>query len=109
MKRILILVEGQTEETFVRDVLAPHLLKFGVALEYTIVKTKKVLDGPDYAGGLFNYRRFRDDIFALLGDSNALAVTTLIDFYGFPPKFSRRPNLSAAKPHRRREQRSKTT
>ncbi len=25
MKRVLVLVEGQTEERFVKDVLAPHL------------------------------------------------------------------------------------
>ena len=98
MKRILILVEGQTEETFARDVLVPHFLQFGIVLQYTIVKTKKVLDGPDYAGGLFNYKRFRDDIFSLLKDSDAVAVTMLMDFYGLPLNFPGRATLPSGTP-----------
>ena len=101
MKRILILVEGQTEETFVRDVLLPHLLQFGIALQYTIVKTKKVLDGPDYAGGLFNYNRFREDILSLLRDSDAVAVTMLMDFYGLPQNFPGRCTLPDGTPYER--------
>ena len=33
MRRVLILVEGQTEERFVKEVLAPHLWDFGVHID----------------------------------------------------------------------------
>lgn len=36
MKKILVLVEGQTEETFVRDVLDPHLHAFDKLLVPTL-------------------------------------------------------------------------
>jgi hypothetical protein len=103
MSRIHILVEGQTEETFIRDVVAPHLLAYGVYTHYTILKTKRVLDGPDFAGGVGNkansYRRFKDDITRLLYDSNIVAVTTFVDFYGLPPDFPGRANLPPGSPY----------
>ena len=37
MKHLHILVEGQTEETFVRDVLTPHLLEFDLFLNPVIL------------------------------------------------------------------------
>ena len=37
MRRVLILVEGDTEERIVKDVLVPHLLDRGVVLQVTKV------------------------------------------------------------------------
>jgi hypothetical protein len=39
--RVNILVEGQTEETFVRELLAPHLVGFQVYLTPRIIETSK--------------------------------------------------------------------
>ena len=39
MKRLLVLVEGQTEEAFVRDVLTPHLNEHRVHPESVLLKT----------------------------------------------------------------------
>lgn len=46
MQRVLISVEGQTEEIFVRDVLAPHLADAGVAARHVILKTKRPAGAP---------------------------------------------------------------
>jgi hypothetical protein len=48
MKRVLILVEGQTEETFVRDVLAPHFLARNVALTPKLLVTRRVKSGGHF-------------------------------------------------------------
>ncbi len=39
MKRVCIVCEGQTEETFVRDVLAPALHDLGLSLIPEMVET----------------------------------------------------------------------
>jgi hypothetical protein len=83
LNRVLLLVEGQTEERFVKDVLQPHLWPFGVSLEPKTVTTKTVVGGPSHKGG-GDFTKLAADIRRLLGDSNAVAVTTMFDFYGFP-------------------------
>lgn len=91
MKRILILVEGQTEERFIKDVVYPYLLGFNLAIIPTIVETKKLVGAPSHKGG-GDFSKFKADVLDLLGDTHASAVTTLYDFYGFP----KIPNVSDA-------------
>ncbi len=93
MKRVLILVEGQTEERFAKGVLAPHLMAHGIVLTPTIVVTKRVRGGPHHKGGVLAYRQVRGDLVRLLGDSNASAVTTMLDYYGLPDDFPGRNTL----------------
>lgn len=83
MTKVLLSVEGQTEETFVRDVLQPH---FGSALTLTpvLLKTRPVPDGPDFRGGYVTFDKMQKEVRRLLGDTNAVAVTTLYDLYGIP-------------------------
>ena len=52
MKRVLILVEGQTEETFVRDLLEPHLSRRGVFPVPILAKTKRTTSGQTFKGGI---------------------------------------------------------
>ncbi|MCP3963536.1 MAG: DUF4276 family protein [bacterium] len=87
MKRVHVLVEGQTEETFVRDVLAPHLLDFEVALIPVVAATKRVLSGLKFKGGVTSYEKLKRDLERLLGDTDARAVTTMIDYYALPADF----------------------
>lgn len=87
MKRAHVLVEGQTEETFVRDVLRPHLAARGVDLTPIVAATKRVKAGGKFRGGIVSFGQFRRDVNPLLGDSGTIAVTTMIDFYGLPPDF----------------------
>jgi Domain of unknown function (DUF4276) len=82
LNRVLLLVEGLTEERFVKDVLQPHLWPFGVSLEPKTVTTKLVLGAASHKGG-GDFTKLLADIRRLLGDSNAVAVSTFFDFYGF--------------------------
>ncbi|MCB9740839.1 MAG: DUF4276 family protein [Deltaproteobacteria bacterium] len=92
MMRLLVLVEGQTEEVFVKDVLAPHLVRFGVyAAATTVGKVHAQRAGQQRRGG-GHFRHWRNDLLRLLGNRQdaGVRVTTLFDLYGLPEDF---PNL----------------
>lgn len=84
MKRLLILVEGPTEERFVKLVVSDHLLSRSVIVVPRILLTKRVDSGPNFKGGVTNWNQIKRDLRNLLGDTNAAGITTLIDYYGLP-------------------------
>jgi Domain of unknown function (DUF4276) len=92
MSRVLILAEGQTEERFIKDVLAPHLAALNVYVRASVVRTKEPPAGSPFKGGLLNYGKVEKDVFRLLDDTNAI-VTTMLDLYGLPKDF---PGLGGA-------------
>ena len=87
MKRVLILVEGQTEERFVKDVLSPRLWRRNVDPVPKIAITKRIKSGSDFKGGITDYGKVTRDLYRLLGDTGIEAVTTMIDYYGLPSGF----------------------
>lgn len=93
MRRIHILVEGQTEETFARDVLGPHLLRSEIVLHSTILSTKRIKAGGKFRGGVTSYPQVRREVRNLLQDTGVAAVTTMIDYYGLPDDFPGMPSL----------------
>ena len=95
MRRIHILVEGQTEEIIVRDVIAPALMP-DIWLEPVLLTTKRPAGGPSYKGGVSSWKKIETDIRLLLRDSSVSHVTTLLDYYGLPndcPGMSTRPSI----------------
>jgi len=85
VKRIHVLVEGFTEETFVNMVLAPHLVNYNIFADATSVYTKIVGGRRAYRGGVNSYGKIKNDLVNLLkGDPSACAVTTMFDYYAFP-------------------------
>jgi len=101
MKKVLILVEGQTEETVVRDVLSPYLANRGAYLEPIILKTKREKWGTTFKGGIRSFDQVRRDLLPLLGDTSVAAVTTLIDYYGLPQDFPGMGSRPASDPYAR--------
>lgn len=83
MKRVCVVCEGQTEETFVRDVLAPAFYDLGLNLIPEMVETS-----PGHKGGALKYDRVKRHLRNTLRQSSAPVVTTLFDLYrldvGFP-------------------------
>ncbi|MDP2823363.1 MAG: DUF4276 family protein [Sulfuritalea sp.] len=87
MTRLLVLVEGQSEETFVNRTLTPHLAAHGVFVAKPIlIWTKRLARGGGYRGGVSDYQQIRSSLNPLLRD-NAAWVTTLIDYYALPADF----------------------
>ncbi len=86
MKLIHVLVEGQTEQAFVNQILQPHLLRLGIIANPVILYTKRT-STRKYKGGIQSYQKVRKQILELLGDTHAVLVTTMIDLYGLPEHF----------------------
>lgn len=91
MTRLIVVVEGPTEEVFVKKVVAPHLLVHRVYTSATVVgkavAQRRGAGGRGGGGG--HFRHWRRDLERVLGnDSSAeLRVTTLFDLYGLPADF----------------------
>ncbi|MBN1486418.1 MAG: DUF4276 family protein [Anaerolineae bacterium] len=84
MKYLTISVEGQTEETFVREVLHPYFIEHDLWLNPILLTTRHVPNAPNRRGGFLSYSKMRKELLTLLGDSSVIAVTTIYDFYGLP-------------------------
>jgi len=87
MNRVLVSAEGQTEETFVREVLRKHLWNFNVDLNPVVITTHRVKQGLKFKGGVLSYGQTQNEVMRLLRDTNAVAVTTLYDLYHLPKDF----------------------
>lgn len=84
-----MIVEGQTEETFVRDTLRPFLAESGV-----YVNVRRVQTGRDkhnkhviYRGGLSNYQKLHDDLLRWIKEDSNAWFSTMIDLYALPDNF----------------------
>jgi hypothetical protein len=87
MTRLLMLVEGQSEEIFVKKTLTPFLAERGVYVQSLIVLwTKRIPSGGGFRGGVSNWNQIRKSLAPLTYDTDAW-VTTLLDFYGLPDDF----------------------
>jgi|APTNR8051073442_1049403.scaffolds.fasta_scaffold07480_6 hypothetical protein len=96
MTRLLMLVEGQSEEIFVKHTLAPHLAQHGVFVESPIVLwTKRLPSGGGFRGGVSNWNQIRRNLLPLTRDGDAW-VSTLLDFYGLPEDFPGLPEALGA-------------
>ena len=96
MRRGLVLVEGQTEELFIKNVLQPYLwTRTSLWLIPTILATKVVKSGAHFKGGVSSYAQVHRDVHKLLQDANVAVITTLMDYYALPtdfPGMSTRPS-----------------
>lgn len=85
--RLNIITEGQSEETFVRDVLAPYLGERGTYAVARSVETSRRRGVGLYRGGLRNYLKARNDIERWLSEDSGAFVTTMFDLYRLPASF----------------------
>lgn len=88
--RALVLVEGQTEEAFVKRVLSPHYDNFGLYFRPTIIETKQVLSGGAFRGGVTSFSQFKRHVVRLLGSArnpDEAIVTSMVDYYRLPNDF----------------------
>ncbi|WP_372424284.1 DUF4276 family protein [Salinarimonas chemoclinalis] len=83
MVRLAVHVEGQTEERFVEDVLAPHLEALGVFPQPVLIATGRNADGSRARGGGVNLDRVCLQLRRLLAGFPDGHVTTFYDLYAF--------------------------
>jgi hypothetical protein len=82
MSRLCILVEGQTEEAFVRELLVPHYARLGRFITPIIVSTS-----PGYKGGVVSYAKVKPQIVRLCRQDSDAFVSTMFDLYALPTDF----------------------
>lgn len=82
MSRAYLLVEGQTEEAFVRELLEPHFVRLGLYLSPIIVSTS-----PGHRGGVVSYAKVRPQILRLCRQDAGAHVSTMFDLYALPGDF----------------------
>ncbi len=82
MSRLHIHVEGETEETFVNEALAPHLYGHG----YTKVSARLVGNARqrDRRGGIRGWNSVRNDLLTHLKEDLGCLATTMVDYYAVP-------------------------
>lgn len=83
MKRLYILCEGQTEETFVNILLSPYLRSVGVIVIPIICMTKRT-PTKKYRGGVSNFTKIKNELQRLCSEHPHEMVTTMFDLYAFP-------------------------
>ncbi len=88
MIRLNVIAEGQTEQTFVRDVLVEHLAGHEVFASVRCVETGR-RGAKIFRGGVTSYQKARRDLVLWMKeDSKADAYfTTMFDLYGIPKDF----------------------
>jgi hypothetical protein len=91
--RVNVVAEGQTEETFVRDLLTEFLAHRGAYVAVRCVMTGRRRE-TIYRGGMTSYARARRDIQRWLHEDPSAHLTTLFDLYRLPGDF---PGLDQAK------------
>lgn len=82
MARIIVHVEGQTEESFVKDILAPHLYNFGFDKV-----SPRLLGNPRarlFRGGIKSWESVRKEIINHLKEDAGSFSTTMVDYYALP-------------------------
>ncbi|WP_082032116.1 DUF4276 family protein [Nocardia vulneris] len=82
--RLHFLVEGQSEEIVVNNVLEPYLAGRGWTVTQSIVTTRRPAGGPNHRGGMSSWSKVEREIKLLLRNSSLDVLTTLFDFYAFP-------------------------
>ena len=82
MSRLLVHVEGQTEEDFVNRVLAPYLFDRG----YANVSARLLGNARQRMrrGGIRAWKSVRNDILNHLEQDQKVFVTTMVGYYGLP-------------------------
>jgi hypothetical protein len=93
MSRIHVIVEGPTEETFVRDVIVPYFAGRQIYITYSIVHTKIVVDGPNFVGGTVSYDKFKYDATKILRNPSINLLTTMFDLYGLSSTYPGRSSV----------------
>lgn len=72
---IFIVVEGSTEQTFVREVLAPQMAHKGIYLHSALIGK------PGHKGGDVRFERAKNDIGHFLKQRNETFVSTMFDYF----------------------------
>lgn len=72
---VFLVVEGQTEQTFIRDILAPEMAQKGIYLHAALIGK------PGHKGGDIRFERAKEDIGNFLAQRDDIFVGTMLDYF----------------------------
>ncbi|MCP4690520.1 MAG: DUF4276 family protein [Desulfobacterales bacterium] len=78
---VYIVVEGPTEQTFVRDVLAPGMAPKGIYLN------AQIIGQPGHKGGDIRFARAVKDIGKYLKQRKDIIISTMFDYFRIDPRW----------------------
>lgn len=73
---VVVLVEGQTEQKFVNEVLSPYMAAKNIFLTPIVISKK------GQKGGDVKFQRVKTDICNHLKQRNDTIISTFVDYYG---------------------------
>lgn len=82
MNYVYVLVEGETEEKFVKEILNPHF------------QAKNIFLHPVNLGGVSVYEDIKNQLQSLLQNSAYSLVTTMIDLYACPSDMPKKSEIN---------------
>ncbi len=80
---VYIYCEGQSEESFVNELLYPYLLGMNIFAMPIIASTKRTAN-KKYRGGIVGYEKSKSELLRICKGHKHELVTTLIDYYALP-------------------------
>lgn len=86
MKRLIIIVEGQTEEEFVNQVIAPYFSTKGILSVVPI----KIATSSTSKGGFVNYQHLKNDVLKRIRESDII-ISTFVDYFRIPTSIPNYP------------------
>ena len=82
---IYVLVEGETEERFIKDVLDPYLNRRSIHMRIVPFKVNTSnRGGVAHKGGVSNYTKLRKELTMVCNSHPHAIISTMFDLYGFP-------------------------
>ncbi len=90
MKIVYIYCEGQTEESFINEILVPYFSNINIYV-IPIICTTSRHKNKKYKGGVSNYNKIKDELIKICKQHHNEYVTTMFDYYAMP---SDTPNIN---------------
>lgn len=87
---VYIIVEGQTEQTFIRELLGPKLGHSGIYLHPVLIGK------PGHKGGDIRFERAKIDIGNFLKQRPDTFISTMFDFYGIETSWPGRAEIQSS-------------
>jgi hypothetical protein len=68
------------------DVLEPHFTSPGTYVTWSVLTTKRPAGAAAFKGGVSRWQKLERELRLLLRDNSTTVLTTLLDYYAFPPE-----------------------
>lgn len=83
MKNLYIYCEGQTEEAFINEILAPYFAGLMIFVKPIICSSKRTAS-KKFKGGVRDYKKIKRELTILCKQHKNEPITTMFDYYAMP-------------------------